>query len=238
MIGIYKITNKINGKFYIGQSISIENRFQDHKAPRSSKRNYPICRAIKKYGKENFAFEVIEICQQDELNQKEIEYIKTLCPHYNISEGGSGNKGNKPSIELRNRLSKKNKEYWDNLSEEKKKSIVANFKRPDKGHVVTTATRKKLSNIFTGHKFNTPESNSKRSEFMKEYSKTHDMARRKKSVLQLTIDSNELVNEFETIKQAAESIGVHPTCILGVISGKRKSSRGYKWVYKNRVAKV
>lgn len=74
MIGIYKITNKVNGKIYIGQSIHIEKRWQEHCQPSNNKSL--IAKAIKKYGKENFLFEVIEQCTKEELLEKEEYYIK------------------------------------------------------------------------------------------------------------------------------------------------------------------
>lgn len=83
--GIYKIENLINGKIYIGQSIHIEKRWQEHcKASSHSL----IAEAIQKYGKENFSFQIIEECEQDLLNTKESEYIhsyNSLVPNgYNI----------------------------------------------------------------------------------------------------------------------------------------------------------
>lgn len=65
-IGIYKITNKINGNSYIGQSIDIENRWYKHewasKSSKSREYNYSIHKAMRKYGIENFSFEIIEEC--------------------------------------------------------------------------------------------------------------------------------------------------------------------------------
>ena len=64
MIGIYKLTNKINNKVYIGQSINIENRFQQHKNNCLNENlkdyNTKFYRALRKYGVENFTFEIIE----------------------------------------------------------------------------------------------------------------------------------------------------------------------------------
>ena len=73
MIGIYKITNKINNKCYIGQSINIKRRFNGHK---SGDHNEYLENAIKKYGIDNFNFEILEECKKNELNEKEIFYIK------------------------------------------------------------------------------------------------------------------------------------------------------------------
>ena len=72
MIGIYKITNQLNNKFYIGQSVHIETRWAEHCQPGAQSK---IAQAIKEYGKENFTFEVLEECSVTELDQKENYYI-------------------------------------------------------------------------------------------------------------------------------------------------------------------
>lgn len=103
MIGIYKITNKVNNKCYIGQSIHIERRWRDHKnkAFSSNDKNYenPLYRAIRKYGLDNFSFEVLESCSINELDDKEKYYIQLYESYtkkgYNQDEGGSGAKHGK-----------------------------------------------------------------------------------------------------------------------------------------------
>ena len=93
MIGIYKITKKENGKSYIWQSNDIERRFKEH----TFKNKIPIDKAIQKYGKENFQFEILEECSLDELDEKErywINYYNTYKGFgYNCSEGGGLNFG-------------------------------------------------------------------------------------------------------------------------------------------------
>lgn len=74
MTGIYKITNKINGKSYIGQSINIKKRWENHKCMNGNK-EYPIYRAFRKYGIDNFEFEVLEYCSKFELAERELHYI-------------------------------------------------------------------------------------------------------------------------------------------------------------------
>lgn len=69
---IYKITNNINGKIYIGQTIgAIEKRFAEHKNAAKNGCRYALHRVIRKYGIENFSIEEIEQCPIEELDNKE-----------------------------------------------------------------------------------------------------------------------------------------------------------------------
>lgn len=93
MCGIYKITNNINNKCYIGQSINIHRRWNAHKR---QKTNSHLCRAFKKYGIENFSFTIIEECSVDELDEKEkywIRYYDSYRNGYNETIGGDGANG-------------------------------------------------------------------------------------------------------------------------------------------------
>lgn len=98
--GIYKITNLINNKCYIGQSIDINKRWHKHLYADSS--NSVIHTAIKKYGKNNFLFEVIEECPVEALNDREIywiQYYNSYKEGYNCTLGGdTGNHYNYEEI--------------------------------------------------------------------------------------------------------------------------------------------
>ena len=91
---IYKITNNVNGKVYIGQTIqTVKERFYQHCATKCSDSvlNMAIHRAIKKYGKSNFIIEVIEEVDKDSLNDREkfwIEYYNSYNNGYNSTRGG------------------------------------------------------------------------------------------------------------------------------------------------------
>lgn len=88
---VYKITNRLNGKIYIGQTKqTIEKRFVQH-----SKTDSPLGKAMRQCGIENFTIEVIEYCEnQEHLNEQERFWIKTLnckVPNgYNLADGGNG----------------------------------------------------------------------------------------------------------------------------------------------------
>lgn len=86
----YRITNKINGKKYIGITTNFDNRVKQHC---NQNTNSLIHKAIQKYGKENFVFEILqEGLSVEEAEELEIETIKnenTLAPHgYNLAKGG------------------------------------------------------------------------------------------------------------------------------------------------------
>src|SRR5271166_6524834 len=90
---VYKITNKINGKAYIGQTTQpMELRWLDH-----CKKGHALYNAIKKYGKEAFELRILAKCNtMEEMNHREVYYIKlfnTLAPNgYNLKNGGNNKK--------------------------------------------------------------------------------------------------------------------------------------------------
>jgi group I intron endonuclease len=92
---IYKITNDINQKIYIGQTrCSLEDRWRGHRHDAFiEEKTAKLQRAIRKYGLEHFTLEMIEECSNDMLNEREeywIEYYNSYYSGYNSSRGGSG----------------------------------------------------------------------------------------------------------------------------------------------------
>ena len=88
---IYKITNVLNGKCYIGQSVDPNKRFVSHcSRANNDSDNSPIHAAIKKYGKENFELEILEWTEDYNRREKElIQEYNSLSPNgYNIALGG------------------------------------------------------------------------------------------------------------------------------------------------------
>lgn len=96
-IGIYIITNKINGKQYIGQSTNIQKRWYDHRTKSMHPRKLDEFRSllyidIRKYGFENFEIEILEECEKEELKEREIYWINKLNTYedgYNNTPGGN-----------------------------------------------------------------------------------------------------------------------------------------------------
>lgn len=102
--GIYKITNLINGKVYIGQSIDIKRRWNQHKkiGRNLSKDKYSkeydkvLYRAMRKYGIDSFEFSIIEECDESILYEREqywISFYESTTADdkgYNLNDGGPG----------------------------------------------------------------------------------------------------------------------------------------------------
>ena len=93
--GIYKITNKINNKIYVGCSKNIEHRWIAHKSESKIKCNqqydYSIHKAFRKYGIDNFLFEIIEETPENRLFEREkywISYYDSFNSGYNETLGG------------------------------------------------------------------------------------------------------------------------------------------------------
>lgn len=113
MIGIYIITNQINGKVYIGQSQNIELRWKAHRnRPFNSNSNdyeKPLYRAIRKYGLDNFSFQILEQCDIKDLDNREkywIDYYKSTDVNngYNLTKGGETGVPIKISEEERDKI--------------------------------------------------------------------------------------------------------------------------------------
>lgn len=93
---IYKITNTVNNKIYIGQTTkTIEERFQKHIQKAKQHVNRYLYDAMNHYGYDNFKIEPIEECDNNLLNEREIYWIKYYNSNnkilgYNMTTGGEG----------------------------------------------------------------------------------------------------------------------------------------------------
>lgn len=91
---IYKITNQINGKMYIGKTEkTIEERWKQHIKKAQQFTNRYLYDAMNHYGYDNFIIEVVEECDNKLLDEKEIYYINffdTYNNGYNMTLGGDG----------------------------------------------------------------------------------------------------------------------------------------------------
>lgn len=126
---IYKYTNQVNGKVYIGQTINEYKRKYSHSKALNSWRSY-FHEAVKKYGIDSFSYEVLKTIDRDnsqdlkiELDKEEQRYIAEYKSNnklygYNLTIGGSGTLGIKQSEESNAKRSKSMKAKKKTLTTE------------------------------------------------------------------------------------------------------------------------
>jgi group I intron endonuclease len=110
---VYMITNLVNNKIYIGQTVDFERRKRRHinDSFNENRIKYPINKAIKKHGVDNFKFEIIEITDTyEDVKVAEIYWIayygsKNRKVGYNLTDGGDGTIGHTMSDEMKKKMS-------------------------------------------------------------------------------------------------------------------------------------
>ena len=222
---IYKITNKLDGKIYIGKTArTLEERMKEHTR---GKKTY-IDRAISKYGIDTFKVVVIEECNTEkELNEREIywiDFFNCKFPNgYNMTDGGEGSLGYKAPPELSARLSEMRKgrpntpEQRAKISAKLKGKIFspetcAKISAAKMGHTVSDETREKLRKANLGKKAS-DESRAKRSASSKN----------KRAVK--CVETGEI---FASVSQAKKITSI--TTISYALNKPTRTAGGFHWV--------
>jgi group I intron endonuclease len=201
---IYKITNTITKKCYIGETTKSdpEKRWKEHKSTIKRGVGCPALQnSVNKHGIDNFKFEILIICFDEDRYKYEIEYIKkynTLIPNgYNILEGGPGGsfKGKKHSEETKQLLSKNNKQKYIDNPELKREMSERNKIYYNKNNIIK---HREAMGKSTGVKIGQYNLN------------------------------NELVNTFISISEASRQTGVPKTSIQQFVKNNN-NNRGFIW---------
>lgn len=213
---IYKITNLINGKIYIGQTIlSIQKRYSKH----CNCDKQIIGKAIQKYGKENFKIEQIDSAtSREELDEKEcywIRFYNSQIPNgYNLESGGVTNKEVNEVTRKKLRethLGEKAFWYGKHLSDETKSKLSKSHIGKSKywlGKKRDDETIKKMSKNRKG----------------KTIGDTHVQ-----SIKIICVETNIIYN---SIGEASRMTGILRTSIINNLKNRSKSAGGYTWIYK------
>ena len=209
MIGIYKITNKITGKSYIGQSVNIATRWSAHKSTSRSKETLDgneLHKDILELGIDNFLFEVIEETTVDKLDEREIywiQYYDTYYNGYNHTLGGNGNV----------RLDyNKIRELW-------KQGLTSKEIAPIIGSSIDT-----INQALTNLGITTEEKRERSKELIK-----NSFAAYKRNVLKINMETNEVVEIFDSVSAAAKAIGVTRATFREGLQKHNNIYKGYKW---------
>lgn len=208
MAYVYKITNNVNGKIYIGQTNrSIEERFLEHKRDAFKERNKkrPLYDAMKKYGTDAFSIELVE--ETDNPLEREkfwIEYFGSFKSGYNATIGGDGT----PYIDYDLVVSEYQQLKNQNEVARKLKISSDTVRKILKIYKIKRVSHKEVVQKALG-----------------------------KIVNQYDLDGN-FIQSFPSLKAAATSLGKITNTSLGATShisnvckGKRKTAYGYKWKF-------
>lgn len=141
---IYKITNNLNGKFYIGQTVRTpEVRWERHKSDALGDRHLDthFARAIRKYGPENFTVETIDTASsQEELTKKEHDWIvKTRAAEEGYNETSA--------------IEKCGGNTYESKTEEELKCIAEKIRKTKLGGNNPNSTKVKCKDVTTGEEF-------------------------------------------------------------------------------------
>lgn len=247
--GIYKITNLINNKIYVGSTKFFNIRKTEHysRLRLNSHCNIKLQRSFNKYGEQNFKFEILETCIESNLIFREQFYIDTLKPEFNIckiagrlsiprtddwnrkiSESNMGKKASKETrlkqslIKLGKPPSNKGIKHSE-ITKQKIKDSISKINRVawNKGLPCREETKLKISFKIKGRVQSIEEKN-KRSESL--------IGKKNKAVICLDLEGN-IINEFPSITIAIKNTNIKG--IANVLTGLSKTSGGYNWKYKN-----
>ena len=156
MIGIYSITNIINNKKYIGQSVDIKSRFRNHKWELRHNRHFNdhLQKSFNKYGENCFIFDIVCECKEEELDELEryyISYYNCMNPDYGYNSESGGNLNKHWSDELTQKIKAmrggENSGMWGKHHTEETKAIM---REKALGRVLSDETKQKLSESHKG----------------------------------------------------------------------------------------
>lgn len=225
---IYKITNKVNNKMYVGQTIrDLKDRYEGHLYRAFiNNSNTKLYNAMRKYGKENFEIEIIDNCSDSKLNERETYWINKLDTYnngYNMTLGGEDNPMNNEEIIERHKIKMQSKEVREKISKSLSNYIKEHgFSEEHKRRLSESAMGNKN---FLGHK-------------RSEYAKSVTLKALHKDVYCISEDGA-FIKQFYTVREASEWFHKYVFEKFGrkecpSIKGSSRSDKfvyGLKWIY-------
>lgn len=218
---IYAILNKINNKKYVGSAVNLYRRknIHLHHLRKNIHHSKYLQRAWNKYGEQNFEFIILELCNKDNLIEKEQFYIDKYNPEYNTCKIAGSSLGLKRTKKQIKNISMAHigQIPWNKgvpaTEEQKNKQSLAMKGRISgaKGKKWSKQSKDKLSKTLTGRK-------------LPQYVKD----KLSKKVIRIDLDSGEEI-QYNSMTDAANRNGVKVANISRVCLGKAKTTGGFKW---------
>lgn len=229
--GIYKFTSKTTNLSYIGQSVDIARRYNEHKRVDDG---YSFHNAIKKYGWEDFEFEILEYCDIDKLNDREkywIAYYDTYYHGYNETPGGEGSpiSGKKKPVAQYDLNGNFIAAYESELDAERAlgfNSKSSNISRVCSGQAYMS---KGYQWRFIVNDIDYKQNIGKcalKDKLQKGALGTQELIK----VAQCDRNTHKIIQIFNSIKEASITTNTQLSSIYKVISGTRKTAGGFYWV--------
>jgi len=250
---IYCITNLINNKKYIGQTTQKppQKRWNNHKCSANNNTCCVVHDAIKKYGIDNFTFDIIDECTSIiDLNKAEIKWINYydtfLGEGYNMNEGGSNyimSEEHKQKIGTANKGKIRTEETLKKMSDSHKGHIMSEetrnkISKGNKGKIRTEEMKIKMRERSTGksHSEETLKKMSEKAKDPKHYEKLliwHGINAhpRNREIIKINKKTNQLIEKFKSIAEAAKISGINPSSISRCANGYSKSAGGFIWCF-------
>ena len=189
---IYRVTNTVNGKTYIGQTKTpLGKRWSKHCSDARAGAGWVLAAAIRKYGKEAFTVDVVEECADKEaLNAAEIAWISKLQPVYNACAGGGGLGAPSPEVRAKISLAIRGAKR----SEQTRRNMSA----AQKGHPVAEETKQKIHDLCEKTRISIRKA---RQEGRKEIKKENGTEQDEKEIQALT---DEFIKKVDTLMKQKE----------------------------------
>lgn len=219
-IGIYKITSP-KGKIYIGQSVDIERRWKEYKRL-ACKSHHRLYSSFIKYGILNHAFEIVSICNADELNTQEQYYQELFCcigkNGLNCKITGIADRSGLLSDELKEKMSLKQKgrTFTD---EHKLKLSIAAKKRPKR--IMREDVKKRLSIIASNR---SDETRAKYSLAMKNRKMSKESIEKACEKKRKTILDTQMGIFYFGCRDAAKAFGMNEYTLSNKLCGNIKNN--------------
>ena len=217
IMGVYKITNKINGKCYIGKSVDIARRWSEHKSASKRKKSkeskHPLMRAFRKRGFNNFDFNILETSNdEDKLFDLEKKYYDEISPEYNMtSYGGLGKNVYKIDIDTLKIIDK-----YD--------SVVKAGESVGSAQQQISLVCKRKTNTAKGYYWC----------FVKDYNKNWKPRKSKilkRPLYQIDPDTFNIIAVYKSETDAANKTKIDRASIYNTCLNERKRGGGYHWTY-------
>jgi group I intron endonuclease len=151
---VYKITNLVNGKNYVGQTREhLKRRWTKHVCSALKGSNTTLHKAIRKYGRESFSLEILCVClSEEQMKFAEIAFIQALkseVPNgYNLTFGGEGGE---PTLETREKMRRSHLGKKDSEETKHKKSVANKGRKKTKEHAENISKGKLGKGFSTEH---------------------------------------------------------------------------------------